>query len=139
MLQDYSTNNKIEWKANYTGFKTIYVDIKDSSGKVVRVQKDVTVQGSVPLSIQYIKTDSYPGYKGSPVTISTAATGGTGGYMYKFLLQDVKTGNWYKISDFSSNFKVVWTPGGAGQKKIYVDVKDSSGKVVRSGIDYICY
>ena len=38
------------------------------------------------------------------------------------------------VQNFSSNNKITWTAGSAGDREFYIDVKDASGKVVRSSV-----
>ena len=54
-------------------------------------------------------------------------------------MQDVRSGGWYMIQNFSAKSSATWIPGGKGDKKIFVDVKDSTGKTVRAGISVACY
>ena len=138
MLQNYSTNNKIVWNANVAGKKTLYVDIKDSTGKVVRKSKEVNVIAANPLSIKYFGIEPNKVVVGERINLSAMAEGGSGIYTYKFLMQDVKTGGWYMIQDYSSKSTATWIPGSAGERKLFVDVKDSTGKVVRKEIQIKC-
>ena len=140
-LQDYSTNNSIIWNAWNIGNKTLYIDIKDSSGNVYRLSKNVNVKAKTEKELKavYFKADMYPGSVGMPVTLSAQGEGGTGKYTYKFLMQDVKSGEWYMIQNYSTCSAVKWVPGGSGDKNLFVDIKDSSGKTVRSKIVYRCY
>ncbi|MBU5480124.1 leucine-rich repeat protein [Blautia sp. MSJ-19] len=138
-IQDFSSNRSITWTATTTGTKTLYVDVKDRLGRVVRKSKTITVTANTPLKVSYLKTDSYPGYVGSTLTLSAGASGGSGTYYYKFLVQDLRTGSWYKIQDFSTKSTAKWKPGSAGEKKLYVDVKDGKGTTVRSEIRFYCY
>ncbi len=120
----------------------MYVDIKDSTGKVIRKSKTVNVVSnnvSTNLKVSSLKIDSYPAYVGSTINIKANATGGSGLYTYKFLMQDVRSGGWYMIQNFSAKSSATWIPGGKGDKKIFVDVKDSTGKTVRAGISVACY
>ena len=43
MIRDYSTSNTCIWKTGSIGNKTLYVDIKDSYGNVVRKSIDYKV------------------------------------------------------------------------------------------------
>ena len=138
MLQNYSTNNKIVWNASVAGKKTLYVDIKDSTGKVVRKSKEVNVISANPLSIKYFGIEPNKVVVGERINLSAKAEGGSGIYTYKFLMQDVKTGGWYMIQDYSSKFTATWIPGSEGERKLFVDVKDSTGKVVRKEIQIKC-
>ena len=71
---------------------------------------------------------------GTKVTLKANATG-SGTLQYKFLIKDNK-GNWYKLRDYSTSNSYVWTTGSAGNKTLYVDVKDSKGNTVRKEMSY---
>jgi len=60
------------------------------------------------------------------VTFSTSATGGSGGYEYRWSCDNKKC--------FSNNPTATWTPKNAGERYIYVNVTDSNGFTVQSGI-----
>ena len=59
LIKDYSTTNIATWKANYAGTKILYVDVKDSTGKVVT--KTMTYIVKEPLS-EPIKQPTVIGY-----------------------------------------------------------------------------
>ena len=42
------------------------------------------------------------------------------------------TGDWYRFSDFKAANKLTWTAGSTGNREFFVEVKDGTGKVVRS-------
>ena len=71
---------------------------------------------------------------GKQVKLTAIGNGGTGSYTYKFLICDDKE-NWYRIRDFGSSNTCTWTPGALGKKTLYVDVKDSSGVIIRQKLD----
>lgn len=138
-LQDYSANNKIVWKANFSGIKYLYIDIKDQTGKIVRLNKTIAVENKSSVENTSIRlTTNGTGNSGvnSPVNIKAEVAGGTGSYKYKFLLSD-DNGNWYKLQDYSSSNNCVWVPSNAGKRYLHVDVKDDYGNVKRMTIPYI--
>ena len=133
-IRDFGTTNTTVWTAGSTGDKTLYVDVKDSTGKVVRKEMSYKV-------ISSLKITSFTTDKASPQTVGTnvklkANATGTGTLQYKFLIKD-SAGKWYVIRNYSTSNEVIWTPGSEGSKTLYVDVKDSTGKVVRKEISYI--
>ena len=71
---------------------------------------------------------------GSTVELSGGATGGSGNYTYKFLVWNTDTNTWFKLQDYSSNNTVTWKAGSEGNRKFYVDIKDSEGTVVRANV-----
>ena len=128
-LQDFSESSSYTWKATGKCEQIIYVDAKDSTGKVTRsnaVKVNVT-EAVKNLSIEAAKKEA-----DKTVTFTAKADGGAGGYTYKFIVYNKTTGKWAKLQDFSSKNTYTWTKGNEGERVFYVDVKDSTGKVVRS-------
>ena len=98
---------------------TLYVDIKNSSGTVVKT-----------LSKQFSATDCF-GFTADAnasenigKTVRFTATGGTS---YKFYYQ--YAGAWVKVQD-SASATCDWKPNKAGEYMVYVDIKNASGAVV---------
>ena len=79
------------------------------------------------LSINASKTEN-----GNKITFTANANGGNGKYTYKFLVYNKTTNSWAKLQDFSDKNTFTWTKGNADDRYFYVDVKDSTGKTVRS-------
>ena len=122
------------WTAESTGHREFYVEVKDSTGKVVRSSAVVVnvVKTEVPLSIK-AKADTAETVVGKKVTIKAEAAGGKGDYTYSYLIHNMDTDKWYRLtSKFVKDASYTWTAGSAGQREFYVEVKDSTGKVVRS-------
>lgn len=71
---------------------------------------------------------------GNDITISTLLINSSSSenYTYKFIVYDIDTKQWTKLQDFSSSSSYTWKTTDAGNKQIYVDVKDSKGNVTRS-------
>lgn len=71
---------------------------------------------------------------GNDITISTLLINSSSSenYTYKFIVYDIDTKQWTKLQDFSSSSSYTWKTSDAGNKQIYVDVKDSKGNVTRS-------
>ena len=82
----------------------------------------------------FIADKASPQVSGTTVKLSVKAKG-TGTLQYKFLVKDA-TGNWFVIQDYSSSNIAVWKASKTGNKTLYVDVKDSNGKVTRKSISY---
>ncbi|MDB2111343.1 triple tyrosine motif-containing protein, partial [Clostridium paraputrificum] len=78
------------------------------------------------VSINSITTDKpSPQLTNSPIKIFANAVG-NGDLQYKFSLFDGQS--WILLQDFSSKNYYSWTPRKSGTYRIYIDVKDSSGK-----------
>jgi len=135
IIRDYSSSNTCIWKTGPIGNKTLYVDVKDSYGKVIRKSMDYKV-----INVSNPEITSFTADKASPQPSSTivnlsASAKGTGELKYKFLLK-TEDGNWHIIRDYDSSNTCTWKTGPIGNKTLYVDVKDSYGNVVRESINY---
>ena len=130
---DFASSNKITWKASSAGNRSFYVEVKDGSGKVVRSSAvNVTVSNSTALSVTG-KASASNVTVGSSVTVTATAAGGSGSYTYSFLVWNTDTGEWHRFNNtFNSSNTITWKSGSAGNRKFYVEVKDGTGKVVRS-------
>ena len=60
--------------------------------------------------------------------------GKTTGTPISMVVYNKTTKTWGLVQNFSSNNKITWTAGSAGDREFYIDVKDASGKVVRSSV-----
>ncbi|GEM_PF-2671097 len=131
VLRDYSSSAAYVWKVSGEGARHIYVDVKDGRGVVVRSSAyGVNLQKVLKSSFKLSKTVVQPGEK---VRITAKASGGNGGYQYRYLLQNPTTGKWAELKKYSASSSYTWTATGSGKRRVYVDVKDSRGRIVRSG------
>ncbi len=132
-LKGYSSSNTYVWTAGGSGARHLLVDVKDSKGQVTRsAAYGVTVTAQPKKLTASVKADKATVKKGSKVTLTATATGGTGSYQYRFLLKNPTTGKWAELKSYSSANKYVWTAGGENARHVYVDIKDSKGTVIRS-------
>ena len=133
-LQDFGSKNTYTWTAGSAGTRQFYVDVKDSDGNVTRSKVvNVTIGSSGALSVKTtvsVKT-SKPGDK---ITFTAVGTGGKAGYTYKMVVYNKTTKTWGLVQNFNANNKITWTAGSVGDRDFYIDVKDTSGKVVRSSV-----
>ena len=126
ILRDYSTDSSYIWKTQYVGFKTIYVDVKDSIGNVVTKTINCTVTNPVIINSLSAKYNALK--VGSNIEFRTSASG-NGTLLYRYRVKDNATGNIYTLKDYNSSSVCNWKPSKTGFKTIYVDVKDSKGYV----------
>ena len=134
-IRDFGNVNTCTWTPGAVGKKTLYVDVKDSAGTVKRAALSYEVKNKVqPLTVKFTADPSTGITSGKQVKLTAVGNGGTGSYTYKFLICDDKE-NWYRIRDFGSSNTCTWTPGALGKKTLYVDVKDSSGVIIRQKLD----
>ncbi|MCI6190137.1 MAG: leucine-rich repeat protein, partial [Clostridium sp.] len=136
MLRDYGTSNTYTWKTGKTGNKTLYVDVKDSNGKVERKSMSYTVkeEAKAPVVSSFTASKQSPQTSGTQVILTAKATG-SGTLQYKFLIKD-SNGNWGMLRDYGTSNTYTWKTGKIGTKTLYVDVKDSNGKVTRKSMSY---
>ena len=130
-IRDYARSNTCTWRPGAAGNKTLYVDVKDSAGAYQRAALPIEVKKvNEKLSVKLAVSPSGTAKVGSEVKLTAQASGGSGNYTYKFILSD-NNGNWYKIRDYAKSNTCTWIPGAAGNKTLYVDVKDSAGAYQR--------
>ena len=136
VLRDYKTSNTYTWTTGKIGNKTLYVDVKDGNGQVTRKSMSYTVKEvEKPNVVSFVADKKSPQASGTQVTLSAAASG-TGVLQYKFLIKDNTTGNWAVIRDYSIVNSCTWKANKAGNKTLYVDVKDGNGQVTRKAMSY---
>ena len=128
-IQGYSENNTLVWTKGTSGDRDFYVDVKDSTGKVVR-SKAVNIKIDKPTAQLTPSASTVTAGDKLTLTASTNKSGCT----YKFLIYNPSTNQWFKLQDFGSKNAYTWTAGGDGTRQFYVDVKDSEGNVTRSKV-----
>ncbi|RHI16161.1 hypothetical protein DW172_16590 [Agathobacter rectalis] len=119
------------WTAGSTGNREFFVEVKDSTGKVVR-SSAVAVSTEKNLAVS-AKADKSRVNVGQKVVVSGTATGGTAPYTYSYLVHNKDTYSWSRLTpQFVKESSYTWTAGSTGNREFFVEVKDSTGKVVRS-------
>ena len=130
-LRDYSTQNSFAWTPVKSGEYHLYVDAKDTSGKLASKRLNLTVaQG--PLKIMSFTADNTSPLTGSGVRLDCIAVGGSGDVTYTFYCES--GGNWVRIQDFGSQSSVVWKPAKAGDYTVYAEARDAGGAVERRSL-----
>ena len=136
VFRDYAAQN---W-ANCNpavGTYAIYVDVKDASGNVVTGKLDYTwgtEQRNEDIVIKsFAASKVSPQPKGTSVTLSVEAEGGTGELQYRFYR--VGNGKTTVFRDYSTKSSANCNPA-AGAYIIYVDVKDSNGNIETTSMLY---
>ena len=133
LTSSFVTSNTYTWTAGSQGNREFFVEVKDSTGKVVRSSAvNVTVTEPKALVVS-TRSSASSITKGSKVTITGTANGGTGVYTYSYLIHNKDTNKWSRLtSSFVTSNTYTWTAGSQGNREFFVEVKDSTGKVVRS-------
>ncbi len=137
-LRDYGTNNTYIWKTKATGNKTLYVDVKDEKGQVIRKSLSYTIKEKVfkaPVIKSFVSDKKSPQISGASIKLSVEATGSST-LQYKFIIKDNKTGNWAKLRDYGKSNTYTWKTKATGDKTLYVDVKNENGQVTRKSLSY---
>lgn len=138
-IRDFESSSTTNWFSGAAGSKVLYVDVKDARGTVVRKELSVTVSGSsqTPLTASYFTSSKGTALNPKDTTnlVAKAAGGSGSGYTYKFIVYNKGTGDWYKIQDYSTKSSCSWYTGSAGNKILYVDIKDSAGNYVRTPLN----
>lgn len=133
-VADNISSSKFTWKAGSAGNRVFYVDVKDATGKVVR-SNAINVKVVNPLSVK-ATTTAKEVVTGGKVTITATVQGGidsnSNSYTYSFIVYNKDTKKWARIADNIKSNTFIWKAGSVGNRVFYVDVKDSTGKVVRS-------
>ena len=133
-LQDFSSKNTYTWTAGSNGTRQFYVDVKDANGNVTRSKVvNVTIGGAGALSVKAAVSASTTKV-GDKITFTAEGAGGKAGYTYKMVVYNKTTKTWGLVQNFSTNNKITWTAGSAGDREFYIDVKDADGNVVRSSV-----
>ena len=126
--QDYSTNSKVKIKPAKAVKYDILVKVKDSKGTVakknftVNVTKEL-VNNSI-LSATTVK-------KGSSVTATAKASGGTGKYTYGVYYKKATSETWTTAQSYGTNTTVTIKPAAAVKYDVCVKVKDSLGNIAK--------
>ncbi len=135
-LQDFGPETTFDWYTGPAGVKNLYADIKDADNNVTRVALEgvnVTDSALAVKSFTISPEGTLP--TKSQATLTAEAEKGTEPYEYKFIVYNSTTEQWYKLKDFGPENTFDWYTGPAGNKTLYVDVKDATGKVVRAPLE----
>ena len=134
LIKSYSTLNNTVWTPTKAGTYIINVNVKDSTDKVV--SKSLTYVITTPLTISSFNANvESPQTLGTGITLTATASGGTGILQTRFSTFD--GARWIIIKDYSTVASVSWIPTKAGSYKVWLDVKDDTGKVVSKCLDYV--
>ena len=137
VVKPFSTLNKFTWTPTKAGDYTLKVTVKDSKGiidtKTLSYKITEPVQEET-LEITNIKMDKEIGTVDSAVNITTIVQGAED-VVYAVSIHEITDG-WKKVSDYSKNNVISWTPSKSGRYKIWIDVKDSNNNKTSKYIEY---
>ena len=109
--------------------------IKDGSGRVATKSFQGTVSGKAALA-NNSTLSAASGVKGSKVTVTGKAIGGTSPYKYAFYYKKSDASSWTTISAYSSTSTATFTPTAAGTYTVKVSIKDSDGTISSKELSY---
>jgi hypothetical protein len=118
-LRNYSAQDYFLWTPTEAGFYNVYVDAKDSSGKIASKRLCITIEKGTPLKVKSLTANPASPTKGNPVTLTGVTTGGEEPVTYKFYYK--LNGSWGRIRDFDKSNTCTFTPTKAGSYDIYMD------------------
>ena len=130
LTEKFTTSNIYTWKAKSEGEREFFVEVKDSTGKVVR-SKAIEVNTGNKLSVSASASSSAVEL-GSTIKLTAKATGGSGSYTYSYIVYNKNTGKWARLADNITKNTYTWKAKDCADRIFYIDVKDSTSKVVRS-------
>ncbi len=129
-FSDFSDATALEWMAGSCGSRTFYVEVKDEKGNLVRSEGiKITVADELTVSLN---SNANGVILGSNLGFSATASGGIGEYTYSFVMYNEAKETWYRFDDFKELNKLSWIASTTDTRTFYVEVKDGTGKVVRS-------
>ena len=121
-LCDYSAQTYFLWTPTEAGFYNVYVDARDSAGRIASKRLCITIEEGTPLRVTSLTATPASPVAGSPVTLTGTTTGGEGRVTYKFYFE--RGGAWFRIRDFGESPTCAFTPDRAGVYHIYMDAID---------------
>lgn len=126
-IQGYSSINTAEFKPSVAGSYTLYVDVKNGSGKVSTQMIEAYTVVDTPV-INSFTTNLPSGQSvNTPITLTADVSGGTEPYQYSFFYQ-LGSGKKTPIQEEEANKndnQIIFTPAEKGTYKLYVEVKDA--------------
>ncbi len=131
-LAGYSTAASKSFTPRAAGAYVLRVNVKDSTGKSVFKDINLTVRPVLKntSSISTTKT-----YTNTSVKLTGKASGGFSPYTYAFYYKKSGDSSWSKLAGYSTAASKSFTPRAAGAYVLRVNVKDSTGKSVCKDIN----
>ncbi len=134
--QSYNANTTVTIKPAAATTYDICVKVKDSDGTIVKKYFTLTVSKAALTNESTLSATTVQ--KGSSITVTAKATGGTGSYTYGVYYKKATSEKWSTVQSYSTNSTVKITPASAVEYNVCVKVKDSSGKIVKKYFDITC-
>ena len=125
--QDFASTTSVSIKFAGTGTKNVCVKVKDSAGTVTKKYFTVTVKADALTNNSKISATEIN--LGNTVTLTGAASGGTGSYTYAMLYKKTSSSSWTTAQNFSTSKTASIKPASATTYDVCVKVQDSAGTV----------
>lgn len=137
VIRDFSKEAEVQFTLDKVGDYKIYVDVKDSNGKVTTQTIDYVIRTNI-WQYEGVETDlASPQQKYTvPITIKADVSGETDGLKYKYVWMKNNWKQWGVIKDFSDASSAKWYPDETGTYTLIVDVKDPDGITTSKKINY---
>ena len=125
---EFGTATTATFKPGAAATYKVKVAIKDSTGQLS--EKVFTVTAKAPSTLKNTSTISATEVmKGSYVTVTSSATGGTSSYTYAFYYKKSTSSTWTTFGkEFGTAKKASFQPGAVATYNVKSVIKDSSGK-----------
>ena len=129
-IRDYSTTTTMTFKPAAAVTYNVRVKVKDAKGTVKNKDFTVKVTKATSTALANASTISATSIKkGTTLTITGKATGGTTPYQYAAYYKKSSSSSYTQIRDYSTTAKITVTPAAATTYNIRVKVKDAKGTV----------
>ena len=129
--QAYSTASSITLTPKYVADYDVRINVKDERGNVVKNDLAFHV---LPELKNNSRCSEKSVFKGTSVTLTGAAEGGSEGYKYAYYYKRNTSTKWTKAKGYSDTASVTITPKYAAEYTIRINVKDSMGHVTKKDI-----
>ena len=131
LARDHATGTSVKVTPKSATTYTVRVKAKDGKGTIKN--KDFTVKVTAALT-NTSKLSATSINLGSAVTVTCAATGGTGTKSYAVYYRQSSQSSWTKARDYATGTSVKVTPKSATNYVIRVKAKDAAGKIVNKDL-----
>jgi len=125
-LQAYSSSAVCAWRPSVAGNYLLAISARDGvSGTVVNTQIWYQVTGPALTAVSFTTSSASPQLVYTPITLTAAATGGTGIQYQFWVCNPYATPAWSQLQAYSSSAACTWVPTTPGNYLLSVSACDS--------------
>jgi hypothetical protein len=129
-LKDWAMDNSLTWFPYDDDHYILVVHVTDDSSYARFHQAGLSIETSGnsanPIQITSFTTNiTYPQSNGVAITLSTAATGGSGQLYYRYYCRKLPDGQWTELIAYNTTSTGIWTPAEDGWYVVVVHVTDN--------------